>query len=97
MYEVIPFNDYVLPNESLNSKDVDANAFQSLPYLEAQSKERGYHFAILTKTFIFPIAAYSKKIKTLKIFPMAQLLLFPMKPLPWGVACCSYRLRALLN
>lgn len=67
--EVIPFNDYVLPNESLNSKDVDANAFQSLPYLEAQSKERGYHFAILTKTFIFPIAAYSKKIKNIKDLP----------------------------
>jgi D-methionine transport system substrate-binding protein len=67
--EVIPFNDYVLPNESLNSKDVDANAFQSLPYLEAQSKERGYHFAILTKTFIFPIAAYSKKIKNVKDLP----------------------------
>lgn len=67
--EVIPFNDYVLPNESLNSKDVDANAFQSLPYLEAQSKERGYHFAIMTKTFIFPIAAYSKKIKSIKDLP----------------------------
>lgn len=67
--QVMAFNDYVLPNESLNSKDVDANAFQSLPYLEAQSKERGYHFAILTKTFIFPIAAYSKKIKNIKELP----------------------------
>ncbi|MEG3133798.1 MetQ/NlpA family ABC transporter substrate-binding protein [Rouxiella sp. T17] len=67
--DVVSFNDYVLPNESLNSKDVDANAFQSLPYLEAQSKERGYHFAILTKTFIFPIAAYSKKIKNIKDLP----------------------------
>lgn len=39
--EVVSFNDYVLPNEALNNKDVDANAFQTLPYLEAQSKERG--------------------------------------------------------
>ena len=31
--EVISFNDYVLPNEALNNKDVDANAFQTLPYL----------------------------------------------------------------
>ncbi len=37
--EVVSFNDYVLPNEALNNKDVDANAFQTLPYLEAQSKE----------------------------------------------------------
>ncbi|CAI2483044.1 D-methionine-binding lipoprotein metQ precursor [Serratia ficaria] len=63
--EVISFNDYVLPNEALRNKDVDANAFQSLPYLEDQSKERGYKFAILGKTFIFPIAAYSHKIRKL--------------------------------
>lgn len=63
--EVISFNDYVLPNEALRNKDVDANAFQTLPYLEDQMKERGYNFAILGKTFIFPIAAYSHKINKL--------------------------------
>ncbi|WP_154905602.1 MetQ/NlpA family ABC transporter substrate-binding protein [Klebsiella michiganensis] len=67
--EVISFNDYVLPNEALNNKDVDANAFQTLPYLEAQSKERGYKFAIVGKTFVFPIAAYSKKIKNISELP----------------------------
>ena len=46
--EVISFNDYVLPNEALNNKDVDANAFQ---------------------TFVFPIAAYSKKIKNISELP----------------------------
>ena len=39
--EVIAFNDYVLPNEALRNNDVDANAFQTVPYYEAQSKERG--------------------------------------------------------
>ena len=63
--EVTSFNDYVLPNEALNNKDVDANAFQSLPYLEDQSKERGYKFAVVGKTFVFPIAAYSHKIKNI--------------------------------
>jgi D-methionine transport system substrate-binding protein len=63
--EVLNFNDYVLPNEALNNKEVDANAFQSLPYLESQSKERGYKFAVVGKTFVFPIAAYSHKIKNI--------------------------------
>lgn len=67
--EVISFNDYVLPNEALNNKDVDANAFQTLPYLEAQSKERGYKFAVVGKTFVFPIAAYSRKIKNISELP----------------------------
>ncbi|WP_193015344.1 MULTISPECIES: MetQ/NlpA family lipoprotein [Gammaproteobacteria] len=60
--EVIAFNDYVLPNKALNNKDVDANVFQSIPYLQAQMKEHNYNFHIASKTFIFPLAAYSKKI-----------------------------------
>lgn len=67
--EVIAFNDYVQPNEALYNKDVDANAFQSLPYLEMQSKERGYKFAVITNTFVFPIAGYSRKIKSLNELP----------------------------
>ncbi|MEW6484017.1 MAG: MetQ/NlpA family ABC transporter substrate-binding protein [Pseudomonadota bacterium] len=67
--QVIAFNDYVQPNEALLNKDVDANAFQSVPYLEMQEKERGYPFAILGKTFIFPIAAYSEKIKNISQLP----------------------------
>ncbi|MBT0727784.1 MetQ/NlpA family ABC transporter substrate-binding protein [Rosenbergiella australiborealis] len=67
--EVVSFNDYVQPNEALANKDVDANAFQSVPYLEMQAKERGYKFAILGNSFIFPIAAYSSKIKHIDQLP----------------------------
>lgn len=66
---VIAFNDYVQPNEALRNKDVDVNAFQSVPYLKQQEQERGYKFAILGNTFIFPIAAYSSKIKHLEQLP----------------------------
>lgn len=67
--EVVAFNDYVQPNEALANKQVDANAFESLPYLDMQSKQRGYRFAILGNSFIFPIAAYSNKIKSLSQLP----------------------------
>lgn len=60
--EIVAFNDYVQPNKALNDKEVDANAFQSIPYLQAQMKEHGYQFHIASKTYIFPLAAYSKKI-----------------------------------
>ncbi|MCM0024616.1 MetQ/NlpA family ABC transporter substrate-binding protein [Proteus mirabilis] len=67
--KVITFNDYVLPNEALRNNDVDVNAFQTVPYYEAQSKERGYQFEIIGKTFIFPIAAYPNKIKNIEALP----------------------------
>jgi len=61
---LVDFNDYVLPNEALNKGEIDVNAFQHEPYLEQQIKDRGYKLAPVGKTFIYPIAAYSKKIKS---------------------------------
>lgn len=61
--ELIPFNDYVMPNVALSEGDIDVNAYQHKPYLDVQSKERGYKFAIVGNTFVYPIAGYSKKIK----------------------------------
>ena len=38
----MPFSDYALVNEALERKDLDANAFQHKPYLDAQIAARGY-------------------------------------------------------
>jgi D-methionine transport system substrate-binding protein len=63
--ELIQFNDYIMPNTALFQKDIDVNVFQTRPFLEEQSRQRGYDFVIVGNTFVYPIAAYSKKIKTL--------------------------------
>lgn len=72
--EVTSFNDYVQPNEALANKDVDVTAFASLPYLEQQEQERGYKFAILGNSFIFPIAGYSRKIQSLDQLPSGSII-----------------------
>ncbi len=59
--ELVTFNDYVLPNEALSKGDIDANAFQHKPYLDQQIKDRGYKLVSVGKTFVYPIAGYSKK------------------------------------
>jgi D-methionine transport system substrate-binding protein len=61
--ELIAFNDYIMPNTALFQKDIDVNVFQTLPFLEEQSAARGYRFAVVGNTFVYPMAAYSKKIK----------------------------------
>ena len=33
--QIIEFSDYVKPNLSLNDKEIDANFFQHIPYLDA--------------------------------------------------------------
>lgn len=59
--ELVSFNDFVLPNEALSKGDIDANAFQHKPYLDQQIKDRNYKLVPVGNTFIYPIAAYSKK------------------------------------
>jgi D-methionine transport system substrate-binding protein len=63
--EVVTFNDFVLPNSALSSGDIDVNSFQHRPYLDKQIKERGYKLAEVGKTFVYPIAGYSRKIKSI--------------------------------
>ncbi|WP_117016981.1 MetQ/NlpA family ABC transporter substrate-binding protein [Aeribacillus pallidus] len=67
--EIKEFTDYVLPNKALAEKDIDANYFQHIPYLEAQKQEHGYDFVNAGGIHIEPIGVYSKKYKSLEELP----------------------------
>jgi len=41
--EVTVFDDYVIPNEVVESGEMDANYFQHIPYLESFNEEKGTH------------------------------------------------------
>ena len=82
--ELVSFNDYVVPNEALSRGDIDVNAFQHKPYLDAQSKQRGYKLAIVGNTFIYPIAAYSRKIKSLAELQAGSTIVIPNDPTNGG-------------
>lgn len=61
--EVVEFDDYIMPNLALADGSIDANAFQHKPYLDGMKKDRGLDLAIVGNTFVYPIGAYSKKLK----------------------------------
>ncbi|SEJ02628.1 D-methionine transport system substrate-binding protein [Dyadobacter koreensis] len=82
--ELISFNDYVVPNEALDHGDVDINAFQHKPYLDEQIKQRGYKLAIVGNTFVYPIAGYSKKIKSLAELKPEDTVVIPNDPTNGG-------------
>ena len=67
--QIIEFSDYVKPNLALNDKELDANFFQHIPYLEKFAKERNLPLATLTKVHIEPMGIYSKNIKSLDALP----------------------------
>ncbi|MDQ2067064.1 MetQ/NlpA family ABC transporter substrate-binding protein [Xinfangfangia sp. CPCC 101601] len=84
--EAVPFNDYTQPNEALANKDIDANAFQHGPYLEAQIAAHGYELSQAFDTAIFPIGVYSKTYKTLEELPEGAIIGLPNDPSNGGRA-----------
>ncbi|HDX9707984.1 TPA: methionine ABC transporter substrate-binding protein [Bacillus thuringiensis] len=73
--EIIKFQDYVLPNKALADKELDANYFQGIPYLEKEMKDKKYNFEIAGKIHIEPIGIYSKKYKNLKEIPEGAVII----------------------
>jgi D-methionine transport system substrate-binding protein len=78
--ELVAFNDYVMPNEALFQGDLDVNAFQNKPYLDVQAKQRGYKFALVGNTFVYPLAGYSRKIKKLDELKDESTIIIPNDP-----------------
>lgn len=67
--EIVPFQDFVLPNKALETKELDANFFQHIPYLELQIKENGYDFVNAGGIHIEPMGVYSKDYKKVADLP----------------------------
>jgi D-methionine transport system substrate-binding protein len=61
--ELITFSDYAIPNAALDSGDLDANAFQHKPYLDAQIAARGYKIIPIGYTIVEPMGMYSQSLK----------------------------------
>ncbi len=78
--ELVQFNDYVMPNEALSQGDIDLNVFQNKPYLDVQVKQRDYKFAILGNTFVYPLAGYSRKIKSISELKDGSTIIIPNDP-----------------
>jgi lipoprotein, YaeC family len=62
--EIREFNDYVTPNTALNDKQLDANFFQHVPYMEDFAKKNNMKLVAAAKVHVEPMGAYSKKVKS---------------------------------
>lgn len=73
--EIETYQEYVLPNQDLEAKEIDANYFQHIPYFETQSADHGYDFEIAGRIHIEPIGVYSKKYDSLDELPDGATIL----------------------
>lgn len=95
--QLVTFHDYVIPNEALNSGDIDANAFQHLPYLETQSAQRGYQLVAVGNTFVYPIIAYSTKLSSIAELQDNSTIAIPNDPTNGGRALLLLEKQGLIS
>lgn len=62
--EVVTFSDYAQLNPQLVDKQLDANYFQHIPYLDNFNQQKGTDLQWIAKVHIEPMGVYSKKIKS---------------------------------
>lgn len=78
--ETVVFEDYVLPNTSLEAGELDANYFQTLGYMNQQNSDAGLHLAATAGVHIEPMGIYSQKYKSLDEIPDGAEIGIPNDP-----------------
>lgn len=78
--KIVEVDDYNLPNRLLAEKQVDANFFQHMPFLEEQEKQFGYAFVAYGKIHLEPLGIYSNKLKSLEDLATGAIVAIPNDP-----------------
>lgn len=67
--EVVVFNDYVQPNQALDKGNLDANSFQTIPFLKKFNEDHKTNIVDVAHTVTFPMGLYSTKHKRVEDIP----------------------------
>ncbi len=78
--ETVVFNDYVLPNTSLEEGELDANYFQTLGYMNQQNEDAGLHLTAVAGVHIEPMGIYSEKYESIADIPDGASIGIPNDP-----------------
>lgn len=85
------FDDYVQPNEVVESGEFDANYFQHVPYLESFNEEKGTHLVDAGDIHYEPFGIYPGTKKNLNEISEGDKIAVPMIRQMKPEHCFSYR------
>ena len=74
---VTEFTDYVQPNTVLEEREVDANYFQHLPYLENFNEENGTHIVPVVAVHFEPFGLYPGRVASLDALEDGAIIAVP--------------------
>ena len=94
---IVPFSDYVTPNQALAQGDIDVNSYQHVPFLEAFNEKNGTKLVPIGNTYLAPLRLFSNKHKTLSDLPDGASLAIPNDPSNGGRALLLLEKNGLLK
>ena len=75
--EIVEYTDYVIPNNALDSGDLDANYFQHKPYLDSFNEQTGTDLVSAGAIHYEPFGIYAGKTASLDALPDGATVLVP--------------------
>ncbi|KOR88070.1 MetQ/NlpA family ABC transporter substrate-binding protein [Paenibacillus solani] len=90
-------SDNVQPNNALAHKEVDANFFQHVPYMEEYNANNGSELVPVTPIYNAVFGAYSKKYKTIEEFPDGATIAIPNDPSNIGRSLVMFEKNGLIK
>lgn len=75
--KIVEYTDYVLPNNALDSGDLDANYFQHQPYLDSFNEQNGTKLSGAAVIHYEPFGIYAGKSASLDAIPEKGTVLVP--------------------
>jgi D-methionine transport system substrate-binding protein len=75
--QIREFTDYVLPNMALQNKELDANFFQHVPYLEDFNKKNRTQLSVVVAIHFEPLGLYPGKVKSIDALKPGDVIAVP--------------------
>jgi D-methionine transport system substrate-binding protein len=75
--EITVFDDYVQPNQVVESGDFDANFFQHTPYMESFNEDKGTHLVVAGEIHFEPLGIYPGEKNDLKDLASGDTIAVP--------------------
>ena len=75
--EIVEFDDYIIPNTSLEEGTLDANYFQHITYMNGFNDERGTHLVSAAEIHYEPFGMYAGKTASIDALPDGAQIAVP--------------------
>ena len=95
--KITEFTDYNTPNIALGDKEIDANFFQHVPYMDEFAKSHKLNLVSAGGVHLEPMGLYSRQIKDLKDLPKGAKIAIPNDPTNGGRALLLLQKQGLIT